>query len=303
MLSYTFLSPTLLEKISNKLSLQQNKPGLYLVATPIGNMFDISLRAIHILKTSKCVFAEDTRQARKLFDFYEIETPLIACHEYNEIDDSVISHIEGGEIYSLISDAGSPLISDPGYRLVNWCVEHKIDVFAVPGACAMISALSVSGLPTNNFAFYGFSPPKKSARRNFLENLKDVRETMIFYESPQRIVDFLNDLRDMFGNRQCCVCRELTKLYEEKGRGTIEEQITYFSAEKPRGEFVVVVAGKISDEETDTEDNEKMLEELKELMESESLSESVRKISEKYHASKKNIYQQALELKKNTDNG
>ena len=145
-MSYAFLSPTLLEKILNKISQQQNKPGLYLVATPIGNMFDISLRAIHILRSSKCVFAEDTRQARKLFDFYEIETQLIACHEYNEIDDSVISHIKEGEIYALISDAGSPMISDPGYRLVNWCVEREIEVFVVPGACAMVSALSLSGL-------------------------------------------------------------------------------------------------------------------------------------------------------------
>ena len=165
----------------------------------------------------------------------------------------------------------------------------------------MVSALSLSGLPTNNFAFYGFSPPKKSARRNFLENLKDVRETMIFYESPQRILDFLIDLREIFGNRRCCVCRELTKLYEEKSRGALEDLISYFSEQKPRGEFAVVVEGKSSDETSEQENDEKMFEELKNLMQTESLSECVRKISEKYHVSKKNIYQQALSLKEIVD--
>ncbi len=265
-------------------------------------MFDISLRAIHILKSAKCVFAEDTRQARKLFDFFEINSPLIACHEYNETDDSVVSHIQKDEIYALISDAGSPMISDPGYRLVNWCVEHGFEVFAVPGACALISALSVSGLPTNSFTFYGFSPPKKSARRSFLENLKNVCDTLIFYESPQRILDFLTDLHEIFGNRHCCVCRELTKLYEEKGRGTIEELISHFSEQKPRGEFVVIVAGNALDGISKPENERNMLEELKKLMQTESLSESVRKISEKYQISKKNIYQHALKLKELIDN-
>lgn len=286
-----------MEKISNKIEQQQNKPGLYVVATPIGNMFDISLRAIYILKTVKCVFAEDTRQAKKLFNFYEIDTPLVACHEYNEIDESVISKIKEGEKYALISDAGSPLISDPGYRLVNWCSEHEIEVFVIPGACSLITALSSSGLPTDSFIFYGFIAPKENARVNFLKSVKDATETMIFFESPVRILKFLKNACEIFGNRRCCVCRELTKIYEEKLRGTLQEMINYFSENQPKGEFVIVIAGNTDANSEESEKN--MIEELKTLMQSESLKESVQKISEKYEVSKKNIYQKALEFKKN----
>jgi 16S rRNA (cytidine1402-2'-O)-methyltransferase len=148
------------EKISQKLHDQQHRPGLYVVATPIGNIFDISLRAIYILKKSKYIFAEDTRQSKKLLNFYDIATPLISCHEHNEIGVSITSRIKKNEIYALISDAGTPLISDPGYKITNWCLAQQIDIIPIPGASALVAGLSAAGLPTDSFTFYGFLPPK-----------------------------------------------------------------------------------------------------------------------------------------------
>ncbi|MCR4623276.1 MAG: 16S rRNA (cytidine(1402)-2'-O)-methyltransferase [Alphaproteobacteria bacterium] len=184
-LQVSLFSPNLIESITNKILLQKNKPGLYIVATPIGNLFDISLRALQILKTSKLIFVEDTRNSRNLMNFYEIDTPLIACHEYNETMPTVVEKIKQGEIYSLISDAGTPTISDPGYRLVNWCIENDIDVIPVPGACAFITGLCGAGLPTDQFTFCGFLPSKQHARQEFLNKLKTKSETLIFLESPK----------------------------------------------------------------------------------------------------------------------
>ena len=180
-----FFPPQISDTILRKLYEQQNKTGLYVVATPIGNIFDISLRALYILKKAKCIFAEDTRQSKKLLSFYGINTKLVACHEYNEIDDSVTSLIQQDEIYALISDAGTPTISDPGYRIVNWCIENSIDVFPIPGASAFVAGLSVSGLPTDNFAFHGFLPPKLQARKSALENLKSEKMTMILNQDKK----------------------------------------------------------------------------------------------------------------------
>lgn len=291
-MSDAFFPPQISETIFRKLYEQQNKTGLYVVATPIGNIFDISLRALYILKKAKYIFAEDTRQSKKLLNFYGIDTRLIACHEYNETDDSVTSLIQPNEIYALISDAGTPTISDPGYRLVNWCLEHSIDVFPIPGACAFVAGLSVSGLPTDNFAFHGFLPPKAQARKSALENLKSEKMTMIFLESPKRIAATLSEMLKVFGDRTCCVCREITKLFEEYKRGSLTELASYFSKNASVGEFVVIVSG--ATEETPNEND--FLEELEKLLQIESLKNAVRLVHEKYNVSKNLVYKNALEI-------
>ena len=292
-MSDSFLSSKLIENISQKISTQKDKPGLYAVATPIGNIFDISFRAIHILRKSKIIFAEDTRNSRKLLDFYEIDSPLVACHEYNETLPQVVNQIHQNEYYSLISDAGTPCISDPGYRLINWCIEHNIDVFPIPGACAFISGLSVAGLPTDRFTFFGFPPNKKNAKCNFFEPLKRNTETLVFLESPKRILETLSIMMDVFGNRKCCACRELTKLFEDVRRGTIHEVLESFENKEPQGEFVLIVEGC-----NDIEDDiESAFDELQKLLQTMSVKESVSIIVDKYHLNKKQIYQKALEFK------
>ncbi|MBO6056331.1 MAG: 16S rRNA (cytidine(1402)-2'-O)-methyltransferase [Alphaproteobacteria bacterium] len=289
----SFFSPKLIESISDKIRQQKDKPGLYLVATPIGNLFDISLRALNILKKSKIIFAEDTRNSRKLLNFYEIDTPLVACHEYNEIMPAVVEKIERGEIYSLISDAGTPTISDPGYRLVNWCVENGIEVVPIPGACAFIAGLCGSGLPTDRFTFCGFLPSKQHARQEDLKELKSKTETLIFLESPKRISDSLKDMREIFGDRHCCICRELTKLYEDFQRGPLSKIIKYFSENEPTGEFVVIISGNKEEKIDET----KIFSELSELLQKFRVKEAVEIIVEKYSVNKKAIYQKALEIK------
>ncbi|MDR0632180.1 MAG: 16S rRNA (cytidine(1402)-2'-O)-methyltransferase [Holosporaceae bacterium] len=286
------LSPQLLEKMSQKLRDQQHKPGLYVVATPIGNIFDISFRAIHILKEAKYIFAEDTRQSKKLLNFYDIKTPLISCHEHNEESSVVTSKIKEEDIYALISDAGTPLISDPGYRIVNWCVEHRIDVFPVPGASALTAGLSVAGLPTNSFAFHGFLPPKAQSRRSALRDLRNAEQTIVFLESPRRLLNSLGDMLEIFGNRYACVCREMTKIFEEFRRGNLSELIEYFSNNEPVGEFVVIVSGNrnFSIDET------AIFSELSKSLDEKTLKNAVEEISHKYGLSKKTIYRKALEI-------
>ena len=290
---FSFLSSKLIESITNKIRQQQDKPGLYLVATPIGNLFDISLRALNILKKSKLIFAEDTRNSRKLLNFYEIDTPLVACHEYNEIMPAVVEKIEKGEIYSLISDAGTPTISDPEYRLVNWCVENDIRVVPVPGACAFITGLCGSGLPTDRFTFCGFLPSKQHARQESLKELISKTETLIFLESPKRVLESLKDMKKIFGDRCCCVCRELTKLYEDFQRGSLSKIIDNFSENEPVGEFIVIIEG--NKEESINE--QQIFSELAELLQKFRVKEAVEIIVKKYSVNKKHVYQKALEIK------
>ncbi len=294
-MSDALFTPQISERINTKLSEQNHKPGLYIVATPIGNILDISLRALGILKIARCVFAEDTRQSRKLFDWYGIKTKLIACHEYNETDFAVTSLIDKQEIYALISDAGTPTISDPGYKIVNWCLQNNIDIFPIPGASASIAALSASGMPSDKFTFFGFLPPKKNARKIFLENLGAETGTLIFFESPNRLLDTLEDMLKIFGDRKCCVCRELTKIFEEFKRGNISKMLQYFSANKPTGEFVILISGAVTDAKKETEE---IFYELNELLRNASLKESVSILSKKYGINRNIIYKKALELKK-----
>lgn len=293
--SDTFLTPPLLEKISHKLSEQQHKPGMYLVATPIGNMFDITFRAIEILRRAELIFAEDTRQSKKLLSFYDIQTPLVSCHEYNETDS--VAMIRSDKIYALVSDAGTPTMSDPGYRMVNWCLQNGVNVSPIPGACSFVAGMSVAGLPTDSFSFYGFLPTKLQALETFFREISERKETLIFLESPKRLQHSLVVAEKILGNRKVCVCREITKIFEHFHRGKVSELVEYFYQNEPRGECVIIIEGNLAEK---TNYNEtQIMEKLKIEMEKNSLKDAVKKISEEYGVSKNIIYAHALNVKEN----
>ncbi|MBX9600466.1 MAG: 16S rRNA (cytidine(1402)-2'-O)-methyltransferase [Bryobacteraceae bacterium] len=195
---------------------------LYLVATPIGNLEDTTYRAVRVLREVAAVACEDTRQTRKLLDHYGLNTPRVSYHEHNEASrtEELIARLEAGESIALVSDAGTPLVSDPGYRLVRAAIERQIPVVPVPGASAVLAALAASGLPTDSFRFAGFLPAKSAARRRELEFLRDAEDTVILYESPHRILESLIDVAEVLGDRPVVLARELTKLHEEFLRGT-----------------------------------------------------------------------------------
>ena len=219
---------------------------LYIVPTPIGNLEDITLRAIRILKTVDIILAEDTRTSKKLLNHYEIETPLRSHHAHNEhaTVDSWIAQLQEGQTIALISDAGTPGISDPGFLLIRACIQKQIKVECLPGATAFVPALVASGLPCNRFHFEGFLPHKKG-RKTRLEYLAQLPDTIIFYESPYRLLKCLQQLAEHCGDqRPACVCRELTKIYEEVKTGSLENLIQFFSEKKVKGEIVVVLGGK-----------------------------------------------------------
>ncbi|MHB8137521.1 MAG: 16S rRNA (cytidine(1402)-2'-O)-methyltransferase [Smithellaceae bacterium] len=218
---------------------------LYIVATPIGNLEDITLRALRVLKEVDLIAAEDTRHSRNLLSAYTIKTPLISLHEHNERERSalIISRIESGRSVAYISDAGTPCISDPGCHLVHAALENNITVVPVPGPSALIAALSVSGFPADLFLFCGFLPPKENRRRRFLVSIKDEEKTVIFYESPARISDALKDIYDVLGDRRAVVARELTKVFEEIKRGRISDIAAGMSGSKAKGEFTVILQG------------------------------------------------------------
>jgi 16S rRNA (cytidine1402-2'-O)-methyltransferase len=221
-------------------------PKLYLVPTPIGNLEDITLRAIRILKEAGIIYAEDTRTSGVLLKHHGIEKKISSFHQHNEhkILARVIDEIQSVSSAALITDAGTPGISDPGFLLVRECLRNNIDVECLPGATAFVPALVNSGLPSDRFTFEGFLPQKKG-RASRIEALKEEERTMIFYESPFRLVKTLEQLSKAFGNdRQASVSRELTKMFEETKRGTLEELLSYFNSKTVKGEIVIVVAGK-----------------------------------------------------------
>jgi len=232
---------------------------LYIVATPIGNLSDMSARAIEVLKEVAVVAAEDTRHSGHLLQHFSINTPMISVHEHNEQQrcETILSRLQKGESVALISDAGTPLISDPGYRLVFYMREHGMNVVPVPGSCALIAALSASGLPSDRFAFEGFLPPKQGARKQVLENLANESRTLIFYESPRRLQASLTDMLEIFGEqRQVCLAREITKLHETITTQALTELLAWVSSDhyQQKGECVVLVEG--IKEQLDSDDAE-----------------------------------------------
>lgn len=218
---------------------------LYLVPTPVGNLEDMTLRAIRILKEADLILAEDTRTSGMLLKHFDIKNKLCAHHKFNEHQTAAAfaSRIAAGETIALVSDAGTPAISDPGFMLVRACVERGVEVQCLPGPTAFVPALVASGLPCERFTFEGFLPQKKG-RQTRLQSLAEEERTMIFYESPHRIVKALQQFAETFGaERRMSACREISKLYEESVRGTIAEVLAHFETNEPRGEFVLVVEG------------------------------------------------------------
>lgn len=219
---------------------------LYIVPTPIGNLDDMTLRAIKVLQAVDLILAEDTRTSSKLLHHFEIQKKVFSHHKFNEHKtvEHLAQRMAGGETIALISDAGTPAISDPGYLLVRACIDAEVEVECLPGATALIPALVNSGLPNDRFCFEGFLPPKKGRQKKLLQ-LAEEERTLVFYESPYKLVKSLEQFAEFFGaDRQASVSRELTKIYEETQRGTVTELANYFKSKPVKGEIVIVVAGK-----------------------------------------------------------
>ena len=219
---------------------------LYIVPTPIGNLADITFRAVDVLKNVDLILAEDTRTSSVLLQHYQIQKPITPYHQHNEhkVLAHLVEQLQGGKIMALLTDAGTPGISDPAFLLVRECIKNNVPVECLPGATAFVPALVNSGLPINSFCFEGFLPLKKG-RQTFLKKLVEEERTMVFYESPMRLVKTLNDFIEYFGpERQCCVSRELTKKFEENKTGTLQEVHDHFNSKPVKGEIVIVVQGK-----------------------------------------------------------
>lgn len=231
---------------------------LYVVPTPVGNLEDITMRALRVLREADLVLAEDTRTSGNLLRHYDIHRPMLSFHKFNEhqVVSSIVSRLQGGESMALVSDAGTPGISDPGYLLVHEAIQAGVEVITLPGATAFVPALVSSGLPCDKFCFEGFLPQKKG-RMTRLQELADEPRTMIFYESPHRVVKALEQFIETFGaSRPVSVCREISKMHEESVRGTLEDVLAHFKENEPRGEFVIIIGGcSEKSEKLDNTDN------------------------------------------------
>lgn len=277
-------------------------PGtLYLVPTPIGNLSDLSPRAVDTLAQADFIAAEDTRVTLKLLNHFSIKKPMVAYYRHNTEagGQAILKRLLGGETCALVSDAGTPAVSDPGEELVKLCVEHGVAVIALPGPCALTTALSVSGLPTGRFTFEGFLAMNKKNRRDHLNSLKGEPRTMIFYEAPHKLLTTLQDLSAVFGpDRRVSLCRELTKLHEEVLRTTLGEAAAYYTAQPPKGEFVLVVAGAepAAKEAPDPDDALAQVAVLRQ--EGASLKEAVRQVADALGVKRNLLYAMALEAEK-----
>ena len=274
------------------------KNGLYLVASPIGNLNDISARAVQVLKEADVIACEDSRVTKKLFSLLGISCTreFITYQNYNEEEQSpkLLDILESGKSVALISDAGSPLISDPGYKIVRRCREKGIYVTTIPGCCAVIAALQLSGLPTNRFMFAGFVPNKEKARIDFLSDLRNIPSTLVIYETAPRLLKTLSVIKELFGNREVAVARELTKMYEECLRGTAGELIAHYTDKAPKGEIVIMVAPP-SENELEPEIDVESL--LKEKMKKMPLKSAVKEIVADFGLNKNEVYELALRVK------
>ena len=271
---------------------------LYLCATPIGNLEDITLRVLRTLKEVDLIAAEDTRNSIKLLNHFGIKTPMTSYHEYNKIDKAyvLINKMQEGQNVALITDAGTPGISDPGEELAAMCYEAGIEVTSLPGPAACITALTLSGLPTRRFAFEAFLPADKKERKQILEELKNETRTIILYEAPHRLVRTLEELKETLGNRRMTLCRELTKKHETAFHSTIDDLILYYQTEKPLGECVLVIEGrsrKEMEEEQKASWEKITIEEHMELYENKghSRKEAMKLVANDRGMTKRDVYQ------------
>lgn len=274
---------------------------LYLCATPIGNLEDITLRVLRTLEEVDLIAAEDTRNSIKLLNHYEIKTPMTSYHEFNKIEKAhqLVDKLQAGTNIALITDAGTPGISDPGEELVKIAYEAGIEVTSLPGAAACVTALTLSGLSTRRFAFEAFLPKDKKERRRILEELNKETRTIIIYEAPHHLIKTLQELQATLGNRQITLCRELTKKYEEGHRTTLDEVLEYYKDKEPRGEYVLVIAGKTKEEleeERQKEWETLTLQEHMQLYEEKGVShkEAMKLVAKDRGVSKREIYQALL---------
>lgn len=277
-------------------------PGtLYLVPTPIGNLSDLSPRAVDTLSQADFIAAEDTRVTLKLLNHFSIKKSMVAYYRHNTAagGQAILKRLLEGETCALVSDAGTPAVSDPGEELVRLCVDHGVEVVALPGPCALTTALSVSGLPTGRFSFEGFLAMNKKNRRDHLNSLKNETRTMIFYEAPHKLLTTLQDLAELFGpDRPVALCRELTKLHEEVIRTTLGEAVARYTGQTPKGEFVLVVAGaeSVAEEAPDPDDALAQVNALR--REGVSLKDAVRQVADSMGLKRNLLYSLAVESDK-----
>ena len=271
---------------------------LYLVTTPIGNLEDMSPRGVRILREAVLIAAEDTRHTGTLLKYFEIQTPLTSYFEHNKLNklDFILEKLSQGDV-ALVSDAGTPAINDPGYELVKAALASNFDVRPVPGPSSSIAALTVSGLPTDSFLYLGYLPSKANERRKALTQVNDQPHTLIFLESPHRIVDSLEDILSSLGDRQICVAREMTKMYEEYWRGQVSAAIEYFKSKDPRGEFTLVIAGKKKEERSVWTEEELLAAIQNELKAEKSAKEISAELAEQSGWNKKEVYALVNSLK------
>lgn len=277
----------------NKVNLE---PALYLVSTPIGNLRDITIRALETLSSSDIIYCEDTRVTKKLLNNYAIDTKLNVYNDHsdNKVRERIIADIQAGKAVALVSDAGTPLISDPGYKLVRTLKENNIKVIPIVGASSVIGSLSISGLQTDNFYFEGFLPQKQGSRQNRLKELKAINTTLIFMESPNRLTKTLADMLEVFGNIQANVTRELTKMFEESNLNTMQNLLEYYTKNPPKGEIIILLDNPANNAQQLTE--EEIIEELKKLKAKLSVKDAAKVAEETLNISKKKAYQILLEI-------
>ncbi|MBC8439579.1 MAG: 16S rRNA (cytidine(1402)-2'-O)-methyltransferase [Deltaproteobacteria bacterium] len=275
----------------------QNSAGtLYIVATPVGNLEDITFRAVKVLKQVDLIAAEDTRHSKKLLSHYDIKTKLVSCHEHNEANKThqIIAHLKNGLDIALISDAGTPSISDPGYKLVTAVAREMLSIIPIPGCSAAIAGLSVSGLPTDSFLFLGFLPKKQQKQKQALEAITNQSATLIFYESPRRIKALIDNMRTILGDRKACLAREITKLHEEYIRGNLSDILKALEEKEViKGECSLFVQGQLEQKTIDEEQLEKII--ISRLATTElGTSDLARQISKEFKVSKKQVYDTIL---------
>lgn len=278
------------------ISSPKEKVSLYLVATPIGNLSDISERALETLENADFIAAEDTRKTGVLLSLYSIKKPLVSYYEHNlrQRGEEIIARLEAGETCALVSDAGMPAVSDPGEQLVKQCYEHGLKVSAIPGPCAFVSAIAISGLSTKRFTFEGFLSTAKNSRRERLESVRTLEHTLIFYEAPHKLKGLLDDILLILGDRRISLVREISKIYEQVMLTTVSQAVKYYEENEPKGEFVLVIEG--AGEEKTEVDDETLEKEFYQLVEGGmTRTFAAKTLARKYNLSKREIYERFKE--------